>query len=63
MIAVARVEKAGCVAERLQIERDSPLLSSGAGWSSIVRPKMVPGTFCGSQLPPIESPENFFLER
>lgn len=30
-IAVADVQKAGCVVVRLQIERDSPLLSSGAG--------------------------------
>ncbi len=29
--AVADVQKAGCVVERVQIERDSPLLSSGAG--------------------------------
>ena len=29
--AVADVQKAGCVVERLQIEHDSPLLSSGAG--------------------------------
>ena len=28
--AVADVQKAGCVVERLQIDRDSPLLSSGA---------------------------------
>ena len=28
--AVADVQKAGCVVERLQIEHDSPLLSSGA---------------------------------
>ena len=28
---VADVQKAGCVVERVQIERDSPLLSSGAG--------------------------------
>ncbi len=27
--AVADVQKAGCVVERVQIERDSPLLSSG----------------------------------
>jgi hypothetical protein len=31
MIAMADVQKGGCVVERLQIERDSPLLSSGAG--------------------------------
>ena len=30
-IAVADVQKTGCVVERLQIEHDSPLLSSGAG--------------------------------
>ncbi|MGA2066314.1 MAG: hypothetical protein ABSG86_15165 [Thermoguttaceae bacterium] len=29
--AVADVQKAGCLVERLQIEHDSPLLSSGAG--------------------------------
>ena len=29
--AVADVQKAGCVVERVQIEHDSPLLSSGAG--------------------------------
>ena len=29
--AVADVQQAGCVVERLQIEHDSPLLSSGAG--------------------------------
>lgn len=29
--AVADVQKAGCVVVRLQIERDSPLLSCGAG--------------------------------
>jgi hypothetical protein len=29
--AVADVQKTGCVVERVQIERDSPLLSSGAG--------------------------------
>ena len=29
--AVADVQKAGCVVERIQIERDSPLLLSGAG--------------------------------
>ena len=29
--AVADVQKAGCVVERLQIGRDSPLLSSGPG--------------------------------
>ena len=29
--AVADVQKAACVVERVQIERDSPLLSSGAG--------------------------------
>ena len=29
--AVADVQRAGCVVERLQIEHDSPLLSSGAG--------------------------------
>jgi len=29
--AVANVQKAGCVVERVQIEHDSPLLSSGAG--------------------------------
>ena len=29
--AVADVHKAGCVVERVQIEHDSPLLSSGAG--------------------------------
>jgi hypothetical protein len=28
--AVADVQKAGCIVERLQIEHDSPLLSSGA---------------------------------
>jgi hypothetical protein len=28
--AVADVQKAGCVVERVQIERDSPLLSSEA---------------------------------
>jgi hypothetical protein len=28
--AVADVQKAGCVVERLQIEHDSPLLSSGS---------------------------------
>ena len=28
--AVADVQKAGCVVERVQIEHDSPLLSSGA---------------------------------
>ena len=29
--AVADVQKAGCLVERVQIEHDSPLLSSGAG--------------------------------
>jgi hypothetical protein len=29
--AVADVQKTGCVVERVQIEHDSPLLSSGAG--------------------------------
>jgi hypothetical protein len=29
--AVADAQKAGCVVERVQIEHDSPLLSSGAG--------------------------------
>ncbi len=29
--AVADVKKAGCAVERVQIEHDSPLLSSGAG--------------------------------
>ncbi len=29
--AVADVQKAGCVVERVQIDHDSPLLSSGAG--------------------------------
>ena len=29
--AVADVQKTGCVVERVQIERDSPLLSSGTG--------------------------------
>ena len=29
--AVADVQKAGCVVERVQIEHDSPLLSSGTG--------------------------------
>ena len=29
--AVADVQKAGCVVERVQIEHDSPLLSPGAG--------------------------------
>lgn len=29
--AVADIQKAGCVVERVQIEHDSPLLSSGAG--------------------------------
>ena len=29
--AVADVQKAGCVVERVQIEHDSPLLSTGAG--------------------------------
>jgi hypothetical protein len=29
--AVANVQKAGCVVERVQIGRDSPLLSSAAG--------------------------------
>ncbi len=29
--AVADVQKAGCAVERVQIEHDSPLLSSGAG--------------------------------
>ena len=29
--AVADVQRAGCLVERLQIENDAPLLSSGAG--------------------------------
>jgi hypothetical protein len=29
--AAADVQKAGCIVERVQIEHDSPLLSSGAG--------------------------------
>jgi hypothetical protein len=29
--AVADVKKTGCVVERVQIENDSPLLSSGTG--------------------------------
>ncbi len=29
--AVADVQRVGCLVERVQIERDSPLLSSGAG--------------------------------
>ena len=29
--AVADIQKAGCVVERVQIEHDSPLFSSGAG--------------------------------
>jgi hypothetical protein len=31
MSAAADVEKAGCIVVRVQIEHDSPLLSSGAG--------------------------------
>jgi hypothetical protein len=31
VVPVADVQKAGGVVERVQIERDSPLLSSGAG--------------------------------